>query len=98
MALAQPPTAIFAVDDLTAVGAMGAVRAAGKELREDVALIGYNDLDLAANLPIPLTSVRSDLMAMGRLSVEALLQGIRGEQAISTLLPPVLVPRATTVK
>jgi LacI family transcriptional regulator len=98
MALAQPPTAIFAVDDLTAVGAMGAVRAAGKELREDVALIGYNDLDLAANLPIPLTSVRSDLMAMGKLSVEALLQGIRGEQAISTLLPPVLVPRATTVK
>jgi LacI family transcriptional regulator len=97
MALPEPPTAIFAVDDLTAVGAMGAIRAAGKKLREDVALIGYNDLDLAANLPIPLTSVRSDLMTMGRLSVEALLQGINGQPATSTLLQPVLMPRATTV-
>ncbi|MDZ4089824.1 MAG: LacI family DNA-binding transcriptional regulator, partial [Arthrobacter sp.] len=44
LALPEPPTAIFAVDDLTALGAMGAIRAAGKRLREDVALIGYNDL------------------------------------------------------
>ena len=95
--LPEPPTAIFAVDDLTALGAMGAIGAAGKRLREDVALIGYNDLLLAANLPVPLTSVRSDLKAMGRLSVEALLQGISGQPAVSTLLPPVLVPRATTV-
>ena len=85
------------MDDLTALGAMGAIRAAGKRLREDVALIGYNDLLLADNLPVPLTSVRSDLKAMGRLSVEALLQGIGGKTASSTLLPPVLVPRATTV-
>ena len=97
LALPVPPTAIFAVDDLTALGAMGAIRAAGKRLREDVALIGYNDLTLAENLPVPLTSVRSDLLAMGRLSVEALLQGIDGKTASSTLLPPVLVPRATTV-
>ncbi|MDZ4353158.1 MAG: LacI family DNA-binding transcriptional regulator [Arthrobacter sp.] len=97
LALPEPPTAIFAVDDLTALGAMGAIRAAGKRLREDVALIGYNDLLLADNLPVPLTSVRSDLKAMGRLSVEALLQGIGGKTASSTLLPPVLVPRATTV-
>lgn len=39
-AVPEPPSSIFAVDDLTALGAMGAIRAAGKRLREDVALIG----------------------------------------------------------
>lgn len=97
MALPEPPSAVFAVDDLTAVGAMGAIRASGKQLREDVGLVGYNDIDLAANLPIPLTSVRSDLMEMGQLSVEALMKRIKGEPAESVRLPPVLIPRATTV-
>jgi LacI family transcriptional regulator len=97
MNLPNPPTAIFAVDDLTAVGAMGAIRAAGKRLREDVALIGYNDVDLAANLPVPLTSVRSELNEMGRLSFETLQRRINGEDAESVVLPPVLIPRETTV-
>ncbi|MFJ6280285.1 LacI family DNA-binding transcriptional regulator [Arthrobacter subterraneus] len=97
MALPKPPTAIFAVDDLTAIGAMGAIREAGLRLRDDVALVGYNDIDLAANLPVPLTSVRSDLEEMGRLAVDALLRRINGQEATPILLPPVLVPRATTV-
>ncbi|WP_334683662.1 LacI family DNA-binding transcriptional regulator [Arthrobacter sp. CAN_A214] len=95
--LAEPPTAIFAVNDFIALGAMGAVRDAGKRLREDVALVGYNDIDIAATLPVPLTSVRSALGDMGRLSVEALLLRMKGEAADPVLLPPVLVPRATTV-
>lgn len=97
MALPDPPTAIFAVDDLTAIGAMGAIHESGKTLRTDVALIGYNDLDLAANLPVPLTSVRSDLTAMGKVGFETLLAQINGQPSSSSLLPPVLVPRATTV-
>ncbi|WP_253904301.1 LacI family DNA-binding transcriptional regulator [Arthrobacter sp. Br18] len=97
MKLAEPPTAIFAVNDFIALGAMGAIRDAGRKLREDVALVGYNDIDLAATLPVPLTSVRSELGEMGRLSVQALLQRMEGSSAESVLLPPVLVPRATTV-
>lgn len=98
MHLPSPPSAIFAVDDLTAVGAMGAIRAVGKRLREDVAIVGYNDVDLAANLPVPLTSVRSALTDMGRLSFEALHRQINDEDAESVLLKPVLIPRATTVE
>lgn len=94
--LPEPPTAIFAVHDLLALGAMGAVRDAGKRVGEDIALIGYNDLDLAATLPVPLTSVRSDLAAMGSLSVEALLGQLKGETPSSILLTPELVVRATT--
>ncbi|MHA7155021.1 LacI family DNA-binding transcriptional regulator [Arthrobacter sp. TMN-50] len=98
MQLPMPPSAIFAVDDLTAVGAMGAIRAVGKRLREDVAIVGYNDVDIAANLPVPLTSIRSALTDMGRLSFEALQRRINGESAESVLLKPVLIPRATTVE
>lgn len=96
MRLPEPPTAVFAVHDLLALGAMGAVRDAGKRVGADVALIGYNDLDLAATLPVPLTSVRSDLQRMGALSVDALLTGFRGGSASSVLLEPELVIRATT--
>lgn len=96
MRLPEPPTAVFAVHDLLALGAMGAIRDAGKRVGDDVALIGYNDLDLAATLPVPLTSVRSDLAAMGSLSVDALLRQIRGEAPEGILLPPELVVRATT--
>ncbi|THJ68041.1 LacI family transcriptional regulator [Arthrobacter echini] len=96
MRLAEPPTAIFAVHDLLALGAMGAIRDAGRQVGEDVALIGYNDLDLAATLPVPLTSIRSDLAAMGSQSVDALLRALNGEVPRSVLLPPELVIRATT--
>ncbi|MUK01349.1 substrate-binding domain-containing protein [Vibrio cholerae] len=96
MGLPDPPTAVFAVHDLLALGAMGAIREAGKRVGKDVGLIGYNDLDLAATLPVPLTSVRSDLVAMGKLSVDALLGVLKGEKVTSVLLPPELVVRATT--
>lgn len=96
MKLLEPPTAIFAVHDLLALGAMGAIRDAGKRVGEGVALIGYNDLDLAATLPVPLTSIRSDLTAMGTLSVDALLKQFTGGIAGSILLPPELIVRATT--
>lgn len=96
MRLPDPPSAVFAVHDLLALGAMGAIRDAGRELGSGVALIGYNDLDLAATLPVPLTSVRSDLRAMGARSVAALLGRLAGETPSSILLPPELVVRATT--
>lgn len=97
MALRDPPTAIFTVHDLLAFGAMGAIRNAGKQLGTDVGLIGYNDMDLAATLPTPLTSVRSDLHEMGRLSIGMLLYQLAGGVPESVLLPPRLVIRQTTV-
>lgn len=97
MHLEEPPTAVFAVHDLLALGVMGAIRDAGKQVGADIGLIGYNDLDFASTLPVPLTSVRSDLAAMGTQSVDALLRTLRGETPRSVLLPPELVVRATTV-
>ncbi|MEO9247719.1 LacI family DNA-binding transcriptional regulator [Citricoccus nitrophenolicus] len=97
MNLADPPTAIFAVHDLIALGVMGAIRDAGLKLGTEVALVGYNDLDLAATLPVPLTSISSDLSRMGRLSFDLLMNTINGQPVESMLLDPLLVPRATTL-
>ena len=58
-------TAIFAVNDFTAIGAFGAVRAHGLEAGTDVAVVGYNDTPVAAQLPIPMTSVRSPMHDIG---------------------------------
>lgn len=97
LSLPEPPTAIFAVHDLIALGVMGAIREAGRTLGTDVALIGFNDLDLAATLPVPLTSVSSDLHTMGRLSFDMLMSRIQDRPVDSVLLEPSLLVRATTL-
>lgn len=91
------PTAVFAVNDFTAIGAMGAVRAAGLRIGEDVAVVGYNDVPLAAELPVPLTSVASRMHAMGRTGMALLLRRAAGEDVRSTRLSPRLVARESSL-
>ncbi|MGS2589637.1 LacI family DNA-binding transcriptional regulator [Streptomyces hebeiensis] len=90
------PTAIFAVNDLAAIGAMGAARDLGLRLGEDLALAGFNDTPLAAELPVPLTSVHSPMAEQGRRAVRLLLRRIAGEPVASEVLTPDLVVRAST--
>ncbi|MFI1563305.1 LacI family DNA-binding transcriptional regulator [Streptomyces sp. NPDC020490] len=90
------PTAVFAVNDLAAIGAIGAARDLGLRLGEDLALAGYNDTPLAAELPVPLTSVRSPMADLGRIAVRRLLRLIAGDGATSERLRPELVTRAST--
>jgi len=63
-------------------------------------VIGYNDVSVAAELPIPLTTIRSPMHAMGYRSVELvlrLLDGQTGGVRAAPPPPPVLVPRASTL-
>lgn len=80
----NPPTAIFVVNDVTAIGAMGALRDLGHEVGRDVALVGYNDISIAVELPVPLTSVRSPLTRMGAESVRSLFRRLTGEPDVAT--------------
>jgi LacI family transcriptional regulator len=91
------PTAVFAVNDFTAIGVMGALRDRGLQVGLDVALVGYNDISIAAQLTVPLTSVQSPLREMGRRSVEMLLDRIAGEETASVRLTPTLVTRESTL-
>ncbi len=98
LALDSPPTAIFAVNDQIAVGAMAAIRDAALDVGSDVAVVGYNDTPLSARLPIPLSSVHHPVQAIGRLAMENLLALLAGEQPQSVTFPVRLTVRASSQK
>ncbi|WP_105566929.1 LacI family DNA-binding transcriptional regulator [Microbacterium halophytorum] len=87
-----PPTAIFAANDNLAIGAVSAVTAAGLTVGDDVSILGYNDIPLAAMMPVPLTSVRT---AFDQIAASALdLMGAPAHTETRAL--PTLIPRAST--
>jgi LacI family transcriptional regulator len=90
------PTAVFAVNDFAAIGAMGALRDAGLQVGRDVAVVGYNDVSLAAELLIPLSSVATPNLEMGRRGVELLVEILDGGRPGSVRLPPRLRIRASS--
>jgi DNA-binding LacI/PurR family transcriptional regulator len=92
--LEQPPTAVFAASDGMAVGALRAIHDRGKRVPDDIALIGYDDLPLAAYTSPPLTSVHQPISDMGAHAVRVLVELIRGQSsATSVRLPARLVVR-----
>ncbi|MCR5979361.1 substrate-binding domain-containing protein [Gordonia jinghuaiqii] len=90
------PRAIFAVSDTIAVGVLGVARDLGLRIPEDLALIGYNDIPIAAQLPVPLTTVRSPAREIGETAVRCLLDLTAGRDVESRRLPVELVVRGST--
>lgn len=90
------PTALFAVNDFAAIGAMGALRSHGLGVGRDVAVVGFNDTSLAAELPIPLSSVRSPMLDIGRSAVQLLKGVLDGREVESVRLKPVLCVRESS--
>jgi len=91
-----PPTAIFAVNDATALGAMAVARDLGMAIPRDLAVVGYNDTELASMLPVPLSSVAVPVHEMGEVAVQLLLERIAGKPARSVVMSPRLVARASS--
>lgn len=71
-----PPTAIFASNDLSAFGAMEAIREAGLRIPEDISIIGFDDIPQASLVYPKLTTVHQPLEQMGRVAVKMLLERI----------------------
>jgi DNA-binding LacI/PurR family transcriptional regulator len=81
LAALQPPTAIFCYNDMTAIGALKAIRAHGLTSPGDISLVGFDDLPLALYMDPPLTTVRQPKHEMGRLAMQLLLKLIAGSEA-----------------
>ncbi len=96
LAVDPPPTAIFAVNDQIAVGAMAAIKDAGLEIGSEVAVVGYNDTPLSSRLPIPLSSVHHPVDSIGRLAMQSLLKLMDGQEVSSVTLPVRLTVRASS--
>ena len=86
---------VVACSDLLALQAVQAVRASGREVPGDVAVVGYDDMPLATWSDPPLTTVHQPVAVAGAEIVEALLTLLRGERASPRTLPVHLVVRAS---
>ncbi|MCS7058762.1 MAG: LacI family transcriptional regulator [Meiothermus sp.] len=98
--LPQPPTAVFAANDLMAFGVMEAAKQMGLRIPEDVSIVGFDDIPQASQVYPPLTTIRQPLYQMGvaaaRLLV-AMLRGVRPPTSRITLSTE-LVVRSTTAR
>lgn len=95
LALEQPPTAIFAISDLLAIGAMSAVQQAGLQIPQEMAVAGFNDIPLAALVNPPLTTVAAPACQMGQEAMKMLQNLISGKRPAhrKITLPTSLVMR-----
>ena len=78
MSLKRPPTAIFCANDLMAVGAYEALHELGLRIPDDVAVMGYDDREIAQHLHPPLTTVLLPHFEMGSIAAEILLDAASG--------------------
>lgn len=74
------PSAVFVANDTVAIGAMAAVQQRGLRIPRDVAVVGYDDIPLAAYTAPPLTTVRQSAVESGRLAGQMLIQLVHGEK------------------
>jgi len=99
MLLERDADAIFCANDATAVGALQSIRSRGLSVPDDVAVAGFDDLEFAAHLDPPLTTVRQGIQAQGVEAARTLLDLLqdRGGGPRRVILPTELVIRASTV-
>jgi DNA-binding LacI/PurR family transcriptional regulator len=88
---------VFAASDLMAAGALRRLRAAGRRVPEDVAVVGFDDVDVAASTEPPLTTMRQPFAAMTRALADLLQRRIAGDAGAgeSVVLAATLVRRAS---
>jgi LacI family transcriptional regulator len=88
MAEADPPTALFTLNNVTTIHALQAVRAMQLRLPADLAMIGFDDLELAPLLDTPLTAVRQPAVELGRSAARMLFDMIRHAHDVGTRAEP----------
>src|SRR5277367_1875557 len=96
----EPFTALFTFNDISAIGAIQALREAGRRVPEDVSVVGFDDIQSAAFQNPALTTVRQPLREMGMIAAETLLQRItapaKAPYPTEITVEPELIVRAST--
>ena len=95
---ARPPTAVFAHNDLMAIGAIEELSARGLRCPDDVSVVGYNDAPLVEHLEPPLSTIRIPGEEIGRRAGEMVIELIDdpGSPPESVSIPASLIPRGST--
>jgi LacI family transcriptional regulator len=98
LTLDSKPTAIFASNDLMAIGGICAANQAGVKIPQDLSVIGYDDIALASFSTPPLTTIAQPKYQIGQLTAKTLVERISNpdSQVRRTMLTPELVIRQST--
>ena len=94
---AKRPTAVFAASDIQALGALAAIAEAGLRCPANIAVVGFDDVELSA--PLGLTSMRQPMMEMGSLAMHRLIERIENPDLAPyhKMYEPTLIVRRTTL-
>jgi DNA-binding LacI/PurR family transcriptional regulator len=92
------PTAVFAANDLMAIGAMRAVDEAGLQVPADISIVGVDDIQVAAFQNPPLTTIHQPFTQLATSGVQLLLNILKGQDLTATqiVVEPTLVVRQST--
>jgi DNA-binding LacI/PurR family transcriptional regulator len=101
IASGEPFTALFAFNDICAMGAIRALHECGRRVPHDVSVLGFDDIESAAYQTRSLSTVRQPLKDMGKLAAEAVLRRVQGPDEAGSvpeeiIAPPELIERETT--
>ena len=98
LARKQPFTALFAYNDISAIGSIWAFREAGLRVPEDISVVGFDDIPGAAYANPGLTTVRQPLLRMGQIAAQTVVDLIegRGEYVPEIAIEPEFVVREST--
>ena len=102
VATREPFTALFAFNDISAMGAIRALRESGLQVPDDVSVIGFDDIPAAAFYNPALTSVREHMESLASIGAEILMEAIRAHRMNTTVSPvhrkikPELIVREST--
>ncbi|MCL4488945.1 MAG: LacI family transcriptional regulator [Chloroflexi bacterium] len=99
LALDQPPTAVFSYNDMTAIGALEALKVRGVRVPDDLSVVGYDGIEVTRFLTPALTTIEQPRQLMGMLAMKTLLYLLRDEPVSpdeSARLVPQLVLRQST--
>ena len=102
LSVSEPPDAVFAVEDFTALGAMQALKKAGKKIPEDIALMGFANEAFSEYITPSLSTVDQQTIKMGeeaaRLYFELSAKKDFYEMVVKKVLEPLLIFRESSLK
>jgi LacI family transcriptional regulator len=93
-------TALFCANDMVALEALATARSRGVSLPEELSVVGFDDIELAAHVTPALTTMRVDKATMGRMAVQLLLNRLEepGGSQVTAVLRPALVERQSVAR
>lgn len=94
--LQDRPTAVFAVSDLLAIGALKEINASGLHVPNDIAVVGFDKIDFSNMTNPTLTTIAQPMQRMGNVAARMLIEKIKGEEVESIILDHELVIREST--